>query len=71
MHSKIYLKERVKNKEKHHAASEFYYPVYVNNHFALFTWAELQKAIERGNKNREDTVPRSNWFTRLVNAVFN
>ena len=72
--SEIVRKEKVDNFDRRGNESDYYYPVYINDgkehRFALFTESELTKALERGRKNPEDTVPRAEyWLTRFIKFI--
>jgi hypothetical protein len=69
-------KEEVENKNAHMNADKSYFPCYVldkegKEHQALFTEEQINTAIERGSKNREDIPPRkySNALYLIVAAL--
>lgn len=66
MKSRIYLNEEVVNKDRKLGASKEYYPLWVDDGVekqpALFTKAELDKALERGSKNPEDMPDFDSWM---------
>jgi hypothetical protein len=57
--SKIYLSEQVENKDRVFGEALHYFPAIVKSetgveHPALFTWYDIEQAIERAAKNLED-----------------
>lgn len=63
--SKIDLTDMVENKERKFGSALYYLPVKVNDkdgytQWAMFTESEVEKAIARANKNKED-IPKSLW----------
>lgn len=65
MKSKIYLSERVPNKDRRFGAALEYYPVEIRTgdrrRFALFTPAQISEALLRGEANEEDRPPPTLW----------
>jgi hypothetical protein len=63
--STIHLNEKVENTERKFGAALEYYPVEVinesgNTQWAMFTQSEIDVAVERATKNKED-IPKSLW----------
>lgn len=63
--SKIYMTEVVENTERKFGECLEYYPVEVENAYgdkvwAMFTESDINNAIKRGQKNKED-IPKSFW----------
>jgi len=63
--SKIYLNELVENAEHKFGEAKEYYPVKIyeedgETKWAMFTESDIEQAIIRANKNRED-IPKSLW----------
>lgn len=75
IHSEIILSEVQKNKNRKGNEAEYYYPVYIRTKkkhvYALFTKAELKKAVQRALKNPEDRIyePQDYWFYRLLKLI--
>lgn len=68
MRSRIYLSEKVENKDRRFGAALEYYPVEVisgdRRRFALFTPAQISEALLRGEANEEDK-PKPTWWARF------
>lgn len=69
MKSKVYLNEEVKNKGKHSAAAETYFPCKIIRSDgkvdqALFTKGQLLVAINRAARNPED-MPEPTWLEKV------
>lgn len=65
MSSKILMEDKVENTERKFGAALEYYPVKVEKEngetvWAMFTKDEIENAIERADKNKED-IPKSLW----------
>ena len=63
--SSIRLDEKVENTERKFGAALEYYPVEVitesgETQWAMFTQSEIDVAIDRATKNKED-IPKSLW----------
>jgi hypothetical protein len=54
----ISKKEKLENLNKKFGELDYYYPCFIDNKFALFTETELNNAINRGQKNKEEYLPR-------------
>lgn len=79
--SKIFLTEKVKNKDKKNAANLHYYPAFIvdeygNETYALFTTHNIKTAQARAEKNPEDKPPTSSgessnipWYKKLFNFL--
>lgn len=65
MRSKIYLDEKVDNKDRRFGQALEYYPVEIRTgdrrRFALFTPAQITEALLRGEANEEDKPPPTLW----------
>ena len=73
MKSKIFIEEKVDNKEMKFGETTEYFPARVEYSDsdiknALFTENEIKVAIERANKNPED-VPEKTIWEALINIV--
>lgn len=71
MKSHLYIGEEVENKDRKFAANPSYYPcrVVLDNGTeidALFTYSQINVAIKRANKNRED-IPKQTWIEKILN----
>ena len=63
--SKIYQENKVENTERKFGSALEYHPVKVvattgEETWALFTETEIEKAVDRATKNKED-IPQSVW----------
>lgn len=63
--SQILFEDKVDNKDRKFGSALEYFPVKVvkadgQETWAMFTESEIEKAIERANKNKED-IPKSLW----------
>ncbi|MCF7910868.1 hypothetical protein K9L16_04305 [Candidatus Pacearchaeota archaeon] len=58
--SNIQSIEKMTNKKEKKSLKElpYYYPCFIDSNFALFTESELNKAINRGQKNKEHYLLR-------------
>ncbi len=70
MKGRIYLTEKVENRDRKFGASLEYYPIYVidyngNIQGALFTKNEIESAIERAKRNTEDVPTFDTWIKFL------
>lgn len=69
MKSKIYVKERVKNKDREFGEAEYYYPVKVELsdgvvEMALLTENQIIAALKRALTNEED-FPEKSWLEKF------
>jgi hypothetical protein len=71
--SKIYYTDRVVNTERKFGAAEAYTYVLVigdkTSRPAMFTDVEIERAIERAGKNKEDSPRKTNIFDGLLRWV--
>lgn len=74
MESKIYIKEKVQNKDAYRSAAKHYYPVLIVYPSgivskALFTMSDITKAEIRGDKNKEDfpAETKPTWKQKITN----
>ena len=63
--STIHLNDKVENTERKFGEALEYYPVEVvlengDSQWAMFTKGEIDSAVERATKNKED-IPKSLW----------
>jgi len=63
--SKIYLENKVENTARKFGSATEYYPVKIESSsgvekWAMFTITEIEEAITRADKNRED-IPQTIW----------
>jgi len=68
MKSKIVLSEKIKNKDRLFGSSLEYYPALIEDNGtipALFTKAEIDRAIIRAKRNPEDTVQKKTFWERV------
>lgn len=75
MKSKIYIDERVVNKDRKFGEAKHYYPcrivgIHGTELDAAFTRNVLEEAIERGNKNKEDFVDNDDSFVYKLIKLF-
>lgn len=65
MRSKIYLNEKVDNKDRRFGQALEYYPVEIisggRRRFALLTPAQISDALLRGEANEEDKPAPTRW----------
>lgn len=65
MKSRIYLSEKVKNKEFRLGQVQEYFPVEIvtggRRQVALFTHSQIGVALERYKANQEDVAPPTRW----------
>jgi hypothetical protein len=66
MKSKIFIGDKVQNKDRHPAANPYYYPANVvfpsgEKRVAMFTLHGIQEAIKRAEANPEDVPQKTLW----------
>ena len=66
MRSKIFLSEKVVNKDRRFGSALNYYPVEIHSssgkvNRALFTIDQIREAVEREDSNKEDFRPLTFW----------
>ena len=70
MKSRIYLSERVPNKDRRFGAALEYYPVVIvtgtRRQVALLTGNAISEGLARYLENREDVAPPSRWARAAV-----
>lgn len=70
MNSTIKLTEQVENKDRKFGSALAYYPAVIvdedgNKFNALFTAGQIERAVNRAEKNPEDIPGKTTWLTKI------